>query len=494
MEVMNELISALRTSTGAIEFYAGAKKRRVEFAALYGDICRLAVFLEQQGLAKGDCVGIIGRNCYEWVVVDLACIALGLVTVPFDHENTYDHKALIRAYGLRTLFVDGEPGESVGCRIFPLQAIRTLTATEGPDLLPSRWLPDDILTVKFTSGSTDFPKAIATKIKSVDATIVNVQALFHHDPADRIMVFLPLFVAQQRYWIYSAIAYGYTVLVVPYVFAFGSLTADRPTVVMGVPGFFEALQSNYAQRVTPELSFAEMLGGRIRYLWSGSAPLAPETLRFYTLMGVDLFQGYGTNETCIVSKNYKGHDKPGSVGRPLPGKQLEFDEDQQILVRSAYEVNDRYLGIGLEQSRQVFLSDGRVATGDLGRLDDDGYLYVTGRKKDVVVLASGRKVHPGIVEKRIEALPEVRHCLVYGDSRPSLVALVVPAHDNADHQALRRQLVDVSRTLDRDQRLHNVMFVDERQLAAGGLLSGQLKLRRRDAIEVFRNQLEGLYR
>jgi long-chain acyl-CoA synthetase len=494
MQVMNKLIDALRTSRGAIEVYDGARKRRVPFAEVYAGVCGVAAFLEQQGLVKGDRVGVIGRNCYEWVLVDLACIARGLVTVPFDHEDTYDYGSLMATFELRVLFADGVADRQSASGMFPLQAIRRLTPDDPPDLAPARYLPDDILTVKFTSGSTDSPKAIATKIKSVDATIVAVQTLFHHDHSDRVMVFLPLFLAQQRYWIYSAILYGYTVLVVPYVFVFRSLAADRPTVVMGVPGFFEALARKYAQRATPELSFADMTGGSIRYLWSGSAPLARETLRFYERMGVALYQGYGTNETCIVSKNFEGHNRPGSVGRPLPGKQVEFDEEQQILVRSEQEVNDRYLGIGLDESRHVFLPDGRVGTGDIGHVDEDGYLYITGRKKDIVVLASGRKVHPGLVEKRIEALPDVRHCLVYGDGRPSLVALVVPANEDGDHMALRRQLVEVSRTLARDHRLHNALVIDEHQLAARGLVSGQLKLRRRHALEVFRGQLDRLYR
>ena len=177
--------------------------------------------------------------------------------------------------------------------------------------------------------------------------------MFAHGPADDLFVFLPLSVLQQRYWIYSALRFGHDVTVSTYEAAYAALGRVRPTVVMGVPGFFEGARKHVeaqARRRGPVVPETEALreaaqrlfGDRIRYLWTGSAPASPATLRFFTDAGLPIYEGYGLNETCIVSKNHPGAHKAGSVGRVLPGKEILFDAGGVINIRSAYPVNTRY--------------------------------------------------------------------------------------------------------------------------------------------------------
>ncbi|MEM9494185.1 MAG: AMP-binding protein, partial [Myxococcota bacterium] len=321
----------------------------------------------------------------------------------------------------------------------------------------------------------------------------------------------------------SAILFDYSLLVVPFELAFHAMRRDQPTVVMGVPHFFENLETlflqtvvarNLASRLRYRLyrlalqllprtllrpgypPFKALLGGRIRYLWTGSAPMGADTLRFFADMGVPLYQGYGTAETGIVSKNYPGHDKPGSVGKPMPTRHIEFDQDRQILIKSTYPLNDRYYRGSAEDNARVFRGDGFVVTGDTGYIDDDGYLYIDGRIKDLVVFSNGRKVFPTPIEKRLMSSELFRQCVVYGDGRPYLVAVVVPedgGDGDGEDAALRAELDRLNTTLSPEEQVRDLAIASEPFTFENGLLTSQGKVRRSRVITQYQAQLQALY-
>src|SRR5204863_5023027 len=141
---------------------------------------------------------------------------------------------------------------------------------------------------------------------------------------------------------------------------------------------------------------------------------------------------YGMTETGMIAKNSPGRRRIGSVGPPFPDKEVRLSEDGEILVRSDFHAADRYL-YGEEG---VFRPGGWVATGDLGRFDEEGYLYVIGRTKDTLVLQSGHKVHPPAVEEALRREPAIADCAVYGHGQPHLVAVLVPLDPEAGDEAL----------------------------------------------------------
>ena len=195
--------------------------------------------------------------------------------------------------------------------------------------------------------------------------------MFTHGPDDDILVFLPLSLLQQRYWVYSALAYGHDVTISSYAAAFATMRRTRPTVVMGVPGFFETarrhIEGEAARHGTSLVEAARgLFGDRIRYLWTGSAPASPAVLEFFDDCGLPIFEGYGLNETCIVSKNHPGAHRRGSVGRVLPGKRVLIDADGVVSVQSDDPVDERYTYAAPGESERVFRAGGVVRTGDLG--------------------------------------------------------------------------------------------------------------------------------
>ena len=500
IDKINKLIDALKNCTSNFETYRNRKKLTVPFREMQPEIKQVISFLKSKNLQRGIKIGIIGTNCFEWVIIDLACIATGVITLPFDPANQYRTDELLNVYGLNLIVTNMEVYKG-NQSVYSFEDVCN-GQQETDELIPAQYSPKDVLTYKFTSGSTQRPKLIGAMKGSVDAAITNVQAIFQHNSSDKIMVFLPLHTYQQRYWIYSAILFGFDLLLVPKEYVFHSIVADKPTVIMGVPFFFETLMKNFLAEIdvdnplTPEQmkeAFQKEMGGNIRYLWTGSAPLGLDTLSFFEQMEMPIFQGYGMNEVCIVSKNYFGNNKSGSVGKLLPGKTIKFDVSNQLLIKSDYPVNTSYYNATEEDNQATFLADGYVATGDIGYLDEDGYLFITGRIKELIVLANAIKIHPVPVEKKVETSPLIKHCLVYGDGHPYLVALIIPACANVTQQELKAEINRINEGLQSHEKIFNFLMAGEEFGEESKRFSAQHKILRSSIINDYKEALEKLY-
>jgi long-chain acyl-CoA synthetase len=363
-------------------------------------------------------------------------------------------------------------------------------------LAPVRYRPDDVTTIKFTSGSTGEPKGLAATVGSIDSSIGAVQEMFGHGSGDNLFVFLPLSLLQQRYWIYSALRYGHDVTVSTYEAAFAALRQAEPTVVMGVPAFYETAKKQIermARREPPDgaLSVAarKVLGSRIRYLWTGSAPARPSMLRFFTSVGMPIYEGYGLNETCIVSKNHPAAHRAGSVGRVLPGKKVLLDADGLVSIHSEHPVNVRYEYAAAGESERVFTADGTVRTGDLGYIDDDGFLFIRGRADDVIVLPNGKKIIVRPIEEYLKASPAIEECVVLCPAQTYLVAVVSPAQARADTGAIAARLAAANATFSRDEQISDVIIASEPFSIENGMLTSQFKPRRQRILAAYAGQV-----
>lgn len=444
--------------------------------------------LRAAGVQSGDRVGILGGNSYAWVLLDLACLACGASSVGFDPsalKGLDELKADLNIVHFWELPADADTA----------WLLRGAPSATAGALDAHAYRPEEIVSVKFTSGSTGTSKAIEVKRKSVDDSLTNVQNMFAHGPGDTILVFLPLHLLQQRYWIYSAILFEHDVVVAPYHLAFAALQRHRPTVVMGVPEFFEsAIRGFDENRAQDREAFTRLLGGNVRYLWTGSAPIGISTLQKYERMGVPLFQGYGMNETCIVAKNYPGHNRLGSVGKVVNSKKVQFSVDGELLVWSDQEVNDRYANRPAAESALTFRPDGYVATGDTGFIDEDGYLHITGRVKDIIVLANGRKVAPIPIEKRLASYPSIERAVVFGSTMSSLVAVLVPRSTELGREALAADVAAYNATASVHEHVSKFVVAYDGITQEQGLLTSQFKVRRQAVEQKFAAQFEALDR
>jgi long-subunit acyl-CoA synthetase (AMP-forming) len=456
----------------------------------------VARHLHGLGVRARDRIGIMAGNRIEWVLLDLAVIKLGAVTAGFE-PGRFDADGAVAEYGLRLLFTDRPTGRD---EVRDIGAVRGWV--DGPDTPPPAhpgYDPADILAIKFTSGSTGVPKGLEATVGSVNDSIIEVQRMFAHGDGDNILVFLRLALLQQRYWIYSALVHGHDVTVADIADALPLARETSPTVVMGVPGFYEDLRARLegsgplAGPTERRTAIQGALGGRIRYLWTGSAPASPGVLEFFNGCGVPLFEGYGLNETCIVAKNHPAAFRLGSVGRVLPNKTVRFDRDGILIVGSRHPVNCRYTWCAPGASEQVFLPTGEVRTNDLGHVDADGFLYIHGRADDILTLSSGRNIAVRLVEERLREHPEIHECVLYGTGREYVSAVVSPAGPGPDRDRLVRFVADLNDGLLSEQRIHAVVVAAEPFTIDNGLLTSQYKPKRAEIHRRYTAVLDAVY-
>jgi long-subunit acyl-CoA synthetase (AMP-forming) len=217
-------------------------------------------------------------------------------------------------------------------------------------------------------------------------------------------------------------------------------------------------------------------------------------LDFFNDAGVPLYEGYGLNETCIVSKNHPGAFRVGSVGKVLPHKRIRFDRDGVLIVGAEYPVNVRYTWSAPGASERTYLPTGEVKTFDIGHVDEDGFLYIDGRVDDIVTLSAALNILVPLVEERLRELPEVHECAVFGDGRPYLTAVVSPASTGVDHERLAQKVAQLNATLRYEQRIYAVLVAPEPFSIDNGLLNGQDKLVRRRIGERYADDLDLVYR
>ena len=253
-------------------------------------------------------------------------------------------------------------------------------------------------------------------------------------------------------------------------------------------------------------------GGRIKALVSGGAPLAYDVALFFTALGVPLFQGYGLTECApVISVNGPGQTKLHTVGRPIPGMEVRIAEDGEILVRGHSVMRGYWRD---ETATSQVLRDGWLHTGDVGVIDDDGFLQITDRKKDIIVNSGGDNVAPQRVEGVLALQPEIAQVIVYGDARPHLVALIVPDADFAKAYARQRKLkpdlaelvqheeferavgeavVRANENLSVIERVRHFRLLSEPFTIENGTMTPTLKLKRQLIYRVHRDLFESMY-
>ena len=331
--------------------------------------------------------------------------------------------------------------------------------------------PDHIATFIYTSGTTGEPKGAMLTHHNLQSNVDACLQIIHAGPDDVFLSFLPLsHVFERMAGHFTAVACGATVYYCETLFTIArDMQIARPTVMLAVPRLFESIRDRIMENVTkqpplrrrifhwafrnaskaaqavrgerrwtPWLRFKHRLadrlvlhkvrdltGGRLRFFISGGAALGRHTAEFFHAFGILVLEGYGLTETSpVVSVNRPEDYRFGTVGRAIPGVEVRIAEDGEILVRGP-NVMQGYYNKPAETSA-VIDEDGWFHTGDLGSLDADGFLRITGRKKDIIVLANGKNVAPVPIEEQLKSSPYISEAVLFGDEQDVITALIVP--------------------------------------------------------------------
>jgi long-subunit acyl-CoA synthetase (AMP-forming) len=397
-------------------------------------------------------------------------------------------------------------------------ALNTVGGSSGSGKFDSPWHI-------FSSGSAGGLKGLVVNRKGVEAWVDAFTQAVAPRSDDRLLIFLPLSNFQQRPMYYAALWYGFDLIVTEPARLFLTLKDLKPTMLVAPPALFEAFETRFynlpkwkraaaraggvAARLLParaareraaQLVFKqahEALGGRMRLMITGMAPIKRATLDLFGLMQLPLFETYGLVECGSVALNVPGASRVGSVARPLPGVRVELAEDGEIIVWREHMTAVRYFECAAGENEATFIGDNRVASGDIGRLDEDGYLYLVGRKKEIIVTAGGEKVHPEVIESEIDACPDVaKSVVVKSPDAPALVAIVLPK-DPRDDGARGRIEQHVFRNGGGGHRrasmsVAKIVFTPLVFTRENGLLRPNLKLDRKRIAEHFRADIAGL--
>lgn len=450
------------------------------------EVTSLARGLIASGVQPGTRVALMSRTRYEWTLVDYATWAVGAVTVPIYETASPDQAEWILSNSGASFcvvesvkharLVDGLRG-----RLPQLSALWQIDAGdldqlvhEGQHVEPGEVTArrravrgDDLATIVYTSGTTGRPKGCMLTHHNLRTDVANAIAalpdLFNEEAST--LLFLPLAHAFARMVqigvVQTRATMGHCANMEKLTDA---LRSFRPTFLLAVPRVFEKVHSSAAQRARsegreptferaeqvavaysealeqrdgPRLSLRlqhllfdllvyrkvrDALGGRCRHAIAGGAPLNPRLAHFFRGAGVNIYEGYGLTETSpAATANRPGATRIGTVGQPLPGVSVRIDDSGEVLVKG--DIVFQGYWNNPEATREA-LSDGWFRSGDIGQLDDDGYLRITGRTKEILVTAGGKHVSPAQLEERLREHPLVSHAVVIGDRRPFVAALI----------------------------------------------------------------------
>ena len=412
----------------ALLFKPGFRYLRWSYRRLWRESGQVAALLQRRGIGKGDRVVLWGPNCPQWVLAFFGCLRAGATVVPLDLRSAPDYvERVLSKTQPRLVFTSRfTPKDGVELSSPELTFEELETAFHGlPEPEPVDIEPDDLAEVMFTSGTTGDPKGVMLTHRNLTANIEGVTQYVSCDTSSRLLSILPLsHMYEQMGGLFVVLHFGASVTYPtsrqPTVLA-RTMRERRITIMLLVPQGLELLMSGIErqvklrgkeglwrllQSVAKRTPFAlrrrlfgsvhKQFGGMLDFIVSGGAALDPELGRKWELMGVKIIQGYGATEASPVISNHTIEVHPlDSVGRPLPNVDVRISSSGEILVRGESVTPGYWEAPG--ETAASFDGDW-YKTGDLGFFDDQGFLHIQGRAKDMIVLSSGQNVFPDDIQ------------------------------------------------------------------------------------------------
>ncbi|MFC5952352.1 AMP-dependent synthetase/ligase [Pseudonocardia lutea] len=551
--------------------------RDVSAAEFAAQVTAVARGLIASGVEVGDRVALLSRTRYEWTLVDYAILAVGAVTVPIYETSsasqiewilsdsgavgivveTADHAALVARAGGTLKFVK----EIASGAVDELVAAGKELADEQVHERRRAVQADDLATLIYTSGTTGRPKGCELTHRNLLTEIASTRAVLSELLTDTgsVLLFLPLAHVFGKVIQCGALA---SRTVIGHTPDTKNLLADlqsfRPTFLLAVPRVFEKVYNGARQKAHDEgkgrifdaaadtaiawsqaedtggpglglkvrhavfdkLVYGKLraaTGGRVVAAVSGSAPLGERLGHFFRGIGLPILEGYGLTETTAgVTVNALSAQRVGSVGRPVPGHAVRIADDGEILLRGDIVFRGYWQN---EKATAEALEDGWFHSGDIGELDDAGFLTITGRKKELLVTAGGKNVAPAVLEDRLRAHPLVGQCMVVGDGKPFIGALVTidpealpgwrerhgktatgdpaSAADLVDDPELRGEIAaaveEANQAVSRAERIRKFRILPVDFTEAGGELTPTLKVKRAVVAQQYAAEIAAIY-
>jgi long-chain acyl-CoA synthetase len=507
-----------------------------------------AAALIEAGIQPGDRVGLLAENSVDWLIADMAILGAAAINVP-PHAPLTARQILFQLADAEVCWVlvsnrtqlakflqvrqelpgvrgvvafDPEvAGDGVQSWRSFLQRGRQLLPRLGPELERRREAlgPDDLATIMYTSGTTGNPKGVMLSHGNLLSNAVACIEMSPHQPGSVILNWLPfshIYARTIDHYAASLISGTLVCLAESADTLAENLREVQPTHMSSVPRFYEKVLTACACPDPKETArrLRGVFGPRVDWLSSGGAPLPPAIAQAYHNAGLLVLQGYGLTESSpVISFNRKERIKIDTVGLPIPGVEVRTAPDGEVLTRGPNVMKGYWRN---PQATAETIRDGWLHTGDLGVIDADGFLKITGRKKELMVLSNGKKVAPAQIEGLLLADPCIDQAVIYGEGRNFLTALVVPHWDNvrkalaasgnalpegapdpasaAVHELLEKRISAALTDVSNAEQVRRFLVLPQPFSIANDELTVSLKLRRNVILNHYGAQLEALYK
>ncbi len=579
LRTLNDVFFTLleRNSDRVMLSRENGKWRTISAQQLRSWVYATARQLQSWGVHKGDRVVLLSENRPEWAVADFACLLLGAVDVPIYATQTgeqclfvlqnsdasvafvssrqqYEKLAAVRGQTKLKYIVlmDGAPEITDA---IPMQSfLRSAPVEDDPALaaIGRKVEPDDLATLIYTSGTTGKPKGVMLTHGNIASNLNVSLDMYEFDKNDLCISFLPLSHVTARHLDYALFNAGVPLAYCPVIEELPQVMKEvHPTLIVAVPRVYEKVYNqvqnkahgikrklihwalsvgaanrdtilrgetptSFSWKLADKLVFSKIregLGGRARVFVSGGAPLGKEIATWYADIGIRIHEGYGLTETSpVIALNNPVNHRLGTVGKTMPNVEVQIAEDGELLVRGPSVFKGYWQ---MPQETAAVFENGWFKTGDIAQLDQDGYLSITDRKKDLIKTSGGKFIAPQPIENSLKVNQYVGEAALLGDRRRFPAVLIIPSFDDLETWARahgvkvssRKDLVkshqvqklyesiveELNCNLAQYEKLKKVLVVPDELSIADGTLTPSMKLRRRHLTDRYKREIDNLY-
>ena len=497
---------------------------RIQFtnAEAYAEAARFARGLYALGVKPGDRVALIGKNSAHWLIYDYGVSLAGAVSVPIYPTIDAPTARAVLEHSESKVVVLGKLDDVARYRDCVPHGIEVVTTPDhrlegdrswdevcalgDPDAALPTLHADDLMTVIYTSGTTGMPKGVMHSYRNFQEAFRIILTQFDFLHQEVFLSYLPLCHVAERMIISAAGVY--LTGRVHFVQSLETFAADleraQPTVFLAVPRIWEKFAENlhrklpaaWLRRALAPVLRKKLGLSRSRLVLSGAAPIRASLIDEFASLGIVIQEVYGMTENLgITTVNFRGKVRIGSVGQPFSGTRVFLGDGDEILLESPTNTLGYYREP--ELTAELFRG-GALHTGDVGRFDADGYLFITGRIKDIFKTAKGKYVAPAPIEGRIMEADEVEQVCLFGVNLPQPVALAVltehaltQAREAVEHR-LQQLLEAINRELPQHERIAQLIVVRERWEIDNGFITPSLKIKRNQVEQFYHDLVHGL--
>ncbi|WP_411768831.1 AMP-binding protein [Winogradskyella sp. A3E31] len=481
---------------------------------------KIAAGLQDYNLPEKSHVALFSKNCAEWIIADLAIMMAGYISIPIYPTLTSDsiHQILTHSESKAIIIgkLDEFENQATGISQIPVISIKGYGNTIGgiwEDIIEEKPKlesidirgEDDLHTIIYTSGTTGMPKGVMHTGGSFMYSAGKFAELFKLPNRVTLFSYLPLAHVAERLLCNAGLYLGGTISFFDKLETFASdLEKTQPNLFFAVPRiwtkFREKILESLPDKKLNVLLKIPIVSGMIKkklkkklglseavFMASAAAPAAPDLLKWYQKLGIEIFQGYGmTEDGCVSHFNRPGENRIGTVGKPIPGIEAKLSGEGEICIKNECLMKGYFKNP--EATAAVFDNSGFLKTGDQGEYDHDGYLTITGRIKDQFKTDKGKYISPSFLELALSANTDIEQICVVGTGIPQPIALIITSELGKAKskseliESLTKSIEDLNPKVEKHEKIEKVVIMKEEWSVDNGLLTPSLKVKR-NAIE-----------